>query len=126
MRGAGRWVDRLRDAVVAESRRHSADGEIELREARALDDHRLEFRFAPRYLRGWFGRRRVVVLTVDGRRRFGADFLVDEPDEQGLAVEDWPIEESSWRIFLLGMHEPFAESELVVDARGRLTRPMTD
>ena len=119
------WAERLREAVLSGGRRHGDDGEIELRDARALDDHRLEFFFVPSYLGGVF-RRKVVVLTIDGRRRFAPDFLVDEPDEQELAVEDWPIEEAAWRVFLLGMHEPFAEEELVVDAQARLTRPMTD
>jgi len=116
----GSWAERLRDAVLAEDRRRPWSGEKLIRVSRVLDDHRLEFEFAPDYLG-----REVVVLTIDGRRRFAPDFLVDEPDEQELVVEDWPIDEAAWRVFLLGMREPFDRSELVLDTQGRLSRPMT-
>ena len=110
----------MRAAVLEEARQHRGDAGLILIEACALDEHRLEFRFLPNYLDG-----REVILAVDGRFRFADDFLVDGPDEAHLALEDWPVEELAWRIFLLGMQEPFSASELSRDSEGRWLRLMT-
>ena len=116
----GSWVERLRAAVVEEAKQHRGSAGLVLLEARALDEHRLEFRFLPNYLDG-----REVILVVDGQLRFADDFLVDGPDDAHLALEDWPVEELAWRIFLLGMREPFSASELARDPEGRWVRLMT-
>lgn len=115
-----RWAERIRVVVLDEDRRHRDDGEVRLRAIRVVDDHRLEFDFVPSYLG-----RQEVTLVVDGRRPFFEDFLIDAPAEEGLAIDSLPIEDVAWRIFLLGMHEPFPASELVVDAQGRSVRSMT-
>lgn len=114
------WAERVCAAVVKEDRRFRGDGELVLRGVNALDEHRLEFRFVPSYLDG-----REVVLVIDGRRTFAEDFTVDQPDEAQLILEDWPIDEVAWRIFILGMHEPFGASELAPDPAGRWIRVMT-
>jgi hypothetical protein len=119
MPGPG-WAERVRAAVVDEARHHRGSAGLILLDARALDEHRLEFRFLPNYLDG-----REVILVIDGQLRFAEDFLVDGPDEAHLALEDWPVEELAWRIFLLGMQEPFSASELSRDPEGRWLRLMT-
>jgi len=120
MPGPGSWAERVRAAVLEEARQHGGDAGLILLEACALDEHRLEFRFLPNYLDG-----REIILAVDGQFRFADDFLVDGPDEAHLALEDWPVEELGWRIFLLGMREPFSASELSRDPEGRWLRLMT-
>jgi hypothetical protein len=120
MSGPGSWAELVRAAVVEEARADRGDAGLKLLDACALDEHRLEFRFLPNYLDG-----RQVILVLDGRRRFADDFLVDGPDDAHLALEDWPVEELAWRIFLLGMQEPFSASELSRDSAGRWLRLMT-
>ena len=120
MPGPGSWAERVRAAVLEEARQHGGDAGPILLDAFALDEHRLEFRFVPNYLDG-----REVILAVDGQFPFADDFLVDGPDEAQLALQDWPVEELSWRIFLLGMREPFPASELTRDSGGRWFRLMT-
>ncbi len=120
MPGPGNWAERLRVAIIEEARRHRSDEGLILIDARALDEHRLEFRFLPNYLDG-----REVILVVDGESRFAEDFLDDGPDEAQFALKDWPVEELAWRIVLLGMREPFAASELSRDSDGRWLRVMT-
>jgi hypothetical protein len=119
MPGPG-WAERVRAAVLEEARHHQGSAGLILLDARALDEHRLEFRFLPNYLDG-----REVILLVDGQFRFADDFLVDGPDEAHLALVDWPVAELAWRIFLLGMQEPFSASELSRDPEGRWLRLMT-
>jgi hypothetical protein len=119
MPGPG-WAERVRAAVLEEARQHRGSAGLTLLDARALDEHRLEFRFLPNYLDG-----REVILVVDGQFRFADDFLVDGPDEAHLALVDWPVGELAWRIFLLGMQEPFSASELSRDPEGRWLRLMT-
>jgi hypothetical protein len=120
MPGPGSWAERVREAVLEEARQHRGDAGLILLDACALDEHRLEFRFLPNYLDG-----REVILVLDGQFRFAEDFLVDGPDEAPLALEDWPVEELAWRIFLLGMQEPFSPSELSRGSEGRWLRLMT-
>ena len=120
MAGPGSWAERVRVAVLGEARLHGDDAGLILLDACALDELRLEFRFLPNYLDG-----REVILFVDGQLRFADDFLVDGPDDAHLALEDWPVEELAWRIFLLGMREPFSASELARDPEGRWVRLMT-
>jgi hypothetical protein len=119
MPGPG-WAERVRAAVLEEASRHRASAGLILLDARALGEHRLEFRFLPGYLDG-----REVILVADGQCPFADDYLVDGPDEALLALEDWPVEEVAWRIFLLGMREPFSASELSRDPEGRWLRTMT-
>lgn len=120
MQAADRWAESVRGAVLDQYRRHRDDGQLTLRAVRVLDEHRLEFGFVPSYFSG-----EEVTLVVDGRRPFAESFLIDPPEEAQRAVESLPVDDVAWRIFLLGMHEPFPRSELVVDARGRPVRSMT-
>jgi hypothetical protein len=120
MSGPASWAERVRVAVLEEARQHRGDAGLVLLDASAVDEHRLEFRFLPNYLDG-----REVILVLDGQCPFADDFLVDGPDEAHLAIEDWPVAELSWRIFLLGMQEPFSASDLMRDPGGRWLRVMT-
>ena len=120
MSGTGLWAERVRAAVLEEASQHRDTAGVILLDACAVDELRLEFRFLPNYLDG-----REVILVVDGQFRFAEDFVVDGPDEAHLALEDWPVGELAWRIFLLGMQEPFAASELARDPEGRWLRLMT-
>lgn len=119
MRSDRTWAEQVRDALLDLDRRRSGDGEVQLRDVRVVTADRIEITFAPSYLA-----RREVVLPLDARLPFAADFLIDEQAEEHLPAGQLDGAEVAWRVYVLGMHEPFSEAELKQDDEGRTIRAL--
>ena len=107
----------LRNEVAIRGKRD--DDWLRVHSIRSIDANRVEVQFSVPH-HNW----RQIFLVIDGQEPLSEDFLPDIDDEKGQPTNSLDISEVAWRIYVLGMREPFSFEELVIDADGRLMRPI--
>ncbi len=100
--------------------RKANPGPVHIHQIRAVSREVVEILFSAAYL-DW----EQATIVLDGRKPFSKDFLIYPEEGEHTPIDSLEPADLAWRIYTLGIREPFNPAELELDlASGRKLRRM--